>query len=685
MKRNNKIGIYLIVVLIMASFTTFINVKGITYKYVGLKLNMKAKISNSKGQAISTTVKPTSFKVYKVIIKASKLNIRKTPSSTAKLLGNYNLGNIVDVIGKSGKYVKTASGYIAEVYSQKLVGMYITVTTEAAIIRSSDSKVDDRVAIPGNHYKITGSKDNSLLIRVGRINGYIPQDAIKSISDNGKDKLTLGWDYLNKKSSNTTILSNPNEYVNVKSYKLGLAVLSPTWFGITGDPKVHSSINVSDIADLNYVKTAHKNGYLVWARLGETNKTRAGIQFSDKVVQARIIKQISDYAIKYDIDGINVDYEALGIDNKDGFTAFVKELYKDLKKMNLIVTVDVTKYTKSSSLYSLCYDRPKLAANCDYLILMGYDEHVSSSKEPGSVGSFGWVDASIKDILEQGVPSNKLILAVPFYLRDYSVISYDAVIFDKVGKIYNLPLISDSNKALDIKKGNVFKCLGTEGEWYIIEYNGSKGYILKNDGQFMASNIKNITTNSAITSGSAIIITTGAGINSVPEGAINLIIPYDVIIMKNDSVIYKSESEILINKIGDAQPKAYFKYISTQGDWYLIDYNGITGYVAKAQGTFVKADTRTINSASMSMNGALDSISQNNGSIYEDDIAQQKVGLYFKNDIEHYVWLETKESMQWRMNLINKYNLAGAAVWSLYWKPTEGIWDVIKNSMKSNI
>ena len=47
----------------------------------------------------------------------------------------------------------------------------------------------------------------------------------------------------------------------------------------------------------------------------------------------------------------------------------------------------------------------------DYVIIMGYDEHHSSSYESGPVASPAFVEQGIKDALEV-VPANKLINAV---------------------------------------------------------------------------------------------------------------------------------------------------------------------------------------------------------------------------------------------------------------------------------
>lgn len=621
-------------------------------------------------------IKNSKFTIYKVMVNVNNLNIRSKASVKGIVLGTYNAGNIVDILGKSGSFLKTEKGYIAEAYTKKIIGMFAGLSRDSKVLRSSDSRIDDRLAEAGKYYEIKGSNGSNLLIRIGRINAYIPQSAVSSISSKNYNKISIGWDYMNKKSSVVNIYNNPAEYVNMKSYELGLDILSPTWFSITGNAKDPSTINVTDIGDPNYISIAHKNGYEVWARLEEMDKNRAAVEFNDETVRARIINQICNLAISYDLDGINVDYEALGSENRDGFTNFMKELNFSLNKLSLKVSIDVTKYSSQSSLYSLCYDRKSLSNYCDYLILMGYDEHVSSSKDPGSVGSYNWVDSAIKDFLSQGVPKNKLILAVPFYLREYTVIPYDAVIFDKNGKLYNVPVLSDSNKLLDGKFGNVFKCTGTDGNWYIIDYNGNKGYILKTNAQFLAANVP------PSTSGSSINITTIGGINTATGGAINLLLPYDVVILQKDGSIYKSENEITDNNATDASANKYFKYSGMAGDFFIINYNGKKVYASKTQASYAKAGSRAVGSNALSMGDALNKIAQNSGSISKDEQAHQSLGIYYKDGNEHLIWLENKDSMQWRMGLINNYDLAGTAIWSLYWKPTEGIWDVIKGGLK---
>ncbi|WDC84553.1 glycosyl hydrolase family 18 protein [Caloramator sp. mosi_1] len=213
-----------------------------------------------------------------------------------------------------------------------------------------------------------------------------------------------------------------SKYITTNSAILGLDVISPTWFDMTGSPSSLSSINVLDKADAEYVKIAHRNGYEVWALLAEFDADRAYAMFTNKTVMDRVINQIVSYTEKYNLDGINIDFEGLGLKNKEGLVVFTRELTNKLKAKNPLikVSIDVTKPSTSDK-WSRFYDRKALADIVDYMMFMAYDEFYKGSPVAGSVGSLPWVEQGIQEILALGVSKDKLILGVPFYLRDFKV------------------------------------------------------------------------------------------------------------------------------------------------------------------------------------------------------------------------------------------------------------------------
>ena len=94
------------------------------------------------------------------------------------------------------------------------------------------------------------------------------------------------------------------------------------------------------------------------------------------------------------------------------YLQFLRELSLKCRQNEIVLSVD----NPVPSQYSTQYDLEEQGKIVDYVIIMGYDEHHSSSYESGPVASPAFVEQGIKDALEV-VPANKLINAIPFYTR----------------------------------------------------------------------------------------------------------------------------------------------------------------------------------------------------------------------------------------------------------------------------
>lgn len=216
-------------------------------------------------------------------------------------------------------------------------------------------------------------------------------------------KLNLVWEYVRKYSPD----------LSTEQKIEGLDVISPTWFSI-----VDASGYVVNNADYKYSQDAHSKGYKVWGLIDNSfDKELTKALLADEKAQERAINQILIYASIYDLDGINIDFENVYYEDKDNLTSFVDKLTKALKQQNLVVSMDTT-VPSSSSTWSKFYDREKLSQILDYVMVMTYDEHWAASPKSGSVASLSWVDRSIERTLEY-IPKEKLIMGIPFYTREW--------------------------------------------------------------------------------------------------------------------------------------------------------------------------------------------------------------------------------------------------------------------------
>lgn len=167
-----------------------------------------------------------------------------------------------------------------------------------------------------------------------------------------------------------------------------------------------------------YIKWAHSNGYKVWPLVSNNSmKETTSEIMNDYKLRENLINQIVDYVKKYDLDGVNIDFEYMKEEDRDLFSRFIIELTPRIKELGKVVSVDVTAPDGSPD-WSLCFNRNVLGDVTDYVMFMAYDQHGVSSKEEGTVAGFDWVELNVNKFLKQEeVPSEKLVLGIPFYTR----------------------------------------------------------------------------------------------------------------------------------------------------------------------------------------------------------------------------------------------------------------------------
>jgi len=201
----------------------------------------------------------------------------------------------------------------------------------------------------------------------------------------------------------------------------GVEVLSPTWFKI-----INESGDIKNIADKRYVKWAHKNGYEVWPLIANpfSDKKMTHTVLSNTNTREKIIQQILTYAALYDLDGINIDFESIAPETGEYYIQFLRELAPYMNAQGLVLSVDV--YMPSR--WTTFYNRTELSKIADYICVMAYDQHWSTSPVSGSVAAADWVEAGIQKTLIE-VPKEKIIMGVPFYTRLWT--EKDGVLVDK--------------------------------------------------------------------------------------------------------------------------------------------------------------------------------------------------------------------------------------------------------------
>jgi len=200
----------------------------------------------------------------------------------------------------------------------------------------------------------------------------------------------------------------------------GLNVVSPSFFVLSKANKGEIDDKVG-IPGINYINWAHSNNYKVWPMVSNI-RDESMIETTSEILNSyelrnKVINNIVSLAVKYDLDGINIDFENMYQDDKDAFTQFIVELYPRLKEKNVILSVDVTA-PDGGETWSMCYDRHDIANNCDYIVFMAYDQYGESSKKAGTTAGLDWIKVNLNKFLKtEEIEPNKIILGLPFYTR----------------------------------------------------------------------------------------------------------------------------------------------------------------------------------------------------------------------------------------------------------------------------
>lgn len=290
-------------------------------------------------------------------------------------------------------------------------------------------KEEQKKVIPDSWIKVRTENGNL---------GYVKKDSIKDEIVVRKEqeqekqldeKVSLVWEYFSEYSTAPDRTGTKIDGVNV---------VSPTFFYLEKLGKGTLLENVG-VAGESYISWAHSNGYKVWPIVSNNSMQETTSEImNDYELRKKLINQILDYVDKYNLDGVNIDFENMKEDDKKLFSRFIIELTPRMKAKGKVVSVDVTAPDGSPE-WSLCFNRNCLGKVADYLMFMAYDQYGASTKA-GTTAGYDWVEFNInKFINQEEVPKEKLVLGIPFYTRLWKEkdekITSDAISMKKIDSI----------------------------------------------------------------------------------------------------------------------------------------------------------------------------------------------------------------------------------------------------------
>ena len=319
-------------------------------------------------------------------------------------------------------------------YKYSFFSKTVEKVSEGEILTIVPLNDEQKKNIPEDWIKVRTEKGNLGYVKKNSINEEIivreAQEKTKQI--NGK--VSLIWDYFSEYSSAPNRTGTKIEGINV---------VSPSFFYLEKLGKGNLLENV-DSSGKNYISWAHSNGYKVWPIVSNNSMQETTSEImNDYELRKKLINQILDYTQKYNIDGINIDFENMKEEDKNLFSRFLIELTPRMKEIGKVVSVDVTEPDGSPE-WSLCFNRNVIGKIADYIMFMAYDQTGSFSNNPGTTAGFNWVNVNVNKFLgQEEVSKEKLILGIPFYTRLWK--EKDGKVTSTVVSMKNIESVIPSN------------------------------------------------------------------------------------------------------------------------------------------------------------------------------------------------------------------------------------------------
>ena len=217
-------------------------------------------------------------------------------------------------------------------------------------------------------------------------------------------KVSLVWDFF------SVYVNAPSRSGAIK----GVNVVSPSFFYAEESGNITTNVGEQG---RKYIEWAHNNNYEVWPMISNSllNTETTSKVIRDYKLREKLINQIVDNIVTYNLDGINIDFEDMYEEDKIYFSRFLIELEPKLNEIGAVLSVDVTAPDGAPN-WSMCYDRHTIGKVADYIIFMAYDQYGLSATEAGTTAGCDWVEVNIEKFLgQEDVAAEKVILGIPFY------------------------------------------------------------------------------------------------------------------------------------------------------------------------------------------------------------------------------------------------------------------------------
>ena len=204
--------------------------------------------------------------------------------------------------------------------------------------------------------------------------------------------------------------------------------ISPFWYGLTGESSIKDKYALGKYTTPKeqVIARLKANGVLLLPTITDDNKKFVLANLlANPTSRSNIVQTIKALVLKYNYDGIDLDFETFYTQDgrsswaalKPNWIAFIKELSIALhdqgKLLSITTPPDFAPETKRAG--NWIYSWAEIGPLIDRLRIMAYD---FSTTSPGPIGPLPWTEDGVKYAITQ-MPASKVFLGIPGYGRDW--------------------------------------------------------------------------------------------------------------------------------------------------------------------------------------------------------------------------------------------------------------------------
>ncbi|MEW9698882.1 glycosyl hydrolase family 18 protein [Paenibacillus sp. SI8] len=253
----------------------------------------------------------------------------------------------------------------------------------------------------------------------------------RTLWDNFKKLQVWGW---NGMAGADTIKTHVNQ-------TLGLDVDSPSYFELSD-----ADGNLKDNSSPDTVAWLQKQGFTVYPLV--SNQFDAGLTtkfLANPSAQDTFVHNLINRAVQLGVPGLNIDFESLSGSDRNAFTAFITKLTAYAHEKNVKISIDLPRGSVKWNHLS-AFDHEKLGGLVDYIVIMAYDQFYRGSTSAGSVAGLPWTDGGIQEFLSYGIPRDKIILGIPYYVREWKLDASGALQSNRTVLLKDIPALIAAKK-----------------------------------------------------------------------------------------------------------------------------------------------------------------------------------------------------------------------------------------------